>query len=611
MREHRRPAARRRACRPSHGSRCSPTSRSVPSAATSGWRTCQREAHGRRRVRVLWRQLEREIGIWHPCRTRLAGTGCRRAATSTTASRTRRSARARGPGSRRARLPRLLGGQGSREAVTIAAVWWPLASRSRRQIEHFEVPRRRRRRCARRDRRRRELDRRRGRDSSQPWATRAQRLPRRRCASRRRRRRRAPDAGSMRGGCILVGRGRNARRRDGGLRGGGAAGRAGGARGHGRPARLGARLRLESSYEFPGRHARWTMGFVNPPLVLEAWGHTFTVTALNPRGGVLLPAMREVLQAQPSVSELQSEGSSLRGRVREIEGRFAEEERSRQHSIFSVVRALCELMGVDDDPQLGLYGAFGYDLTFQFEQVPLTQQRDANQRDLLLYLPDEILVIDILGERVVAAQVRLHGGRRVERRAAADGRAAAVCAEGGGRPAAAARPRGRRFCAEGGNREGGVQGAAQLGAQFGAISAQFARNSLTGHTASFPRWATLRGGALADLLRAVPGAAVRGVPGASASATRRRTASSSTSAPPSTSSAPLPRCLCASSATPRGGAARRARSRARSAAAATRWKTPSGSSRSCRTRRRSRSSRCAPTSTATTRVGSAAPARSR
>ena len=153
---------------------------------------------------------------------------------------------------------------------------------------------------------------------------------------------------------------------------------------------------FESSYEFPGRYARWTMGFVNPPLVLEAWGRTFTVTALNPRGGVLLPAMREVLQAQPSVAELQSEGSTLRGRVREIEGRFAEEERSRQHSIFSVVRALCELMGVDDDPQLGLYGAFGYDLTFQFEQVPLTQQRDANQRDLLLYLPDEILVIDIL-----------------------------------------------------------------------------------------------------------------------------------------------------------------------------------------------------------------------
>ena len=72
---------------------------------------------------------------------------------------------------------------------------------------------------------------------------------------------------------------------------------------------------------------------------------------------------------------------------------FAEEERSRQHSIFSVVRALTTLMGVDDDPQLGLYGAFGYDLTFQFETIALTQRRDATQRDLVLYLPDEIMVI--------------------------------------------------------------------------------------------------------------------------------------------------------------------------------------------------------------------------
>ena len=46
--------------------------------------------------------------------------------------------------------------------------------------------------------------------------------------------------------------------------------------------------------------------------------------------------------------------------------------------------------------QLGLYGAFGYDLTFQFETVALTQRRDATQRDLVLYLPDEIMVIDVL-----------------------------------------------------------------------------------------------------------------------------------------------------------------------------------------------------------------------
>ena len=46
------------------------------------------------------------------------------------------------------------------------------------------------------------------------------------------------------------------------------------------------------------------------------------------------------------------------------------------------------------DRQLGLYGAFGYDLTFAFEPIELKQPRDPEQRDLLLYLPDSIVVVD-------------------------------------------------------------------------------------------------------------------------------------------------------------------------------------------------------------------------
>ena len=41
-----------------------------------------------------------------------------------------------------------------------------------------------------------------------------------------------------------------------------------------------------------------------------------------------------------------------------------------------------------------MYGAFGYDLTFQFEPITLKQIRDETQRDLVLYLPDEIVVVD-------------------------------------------------------------------------------------------------------------------------------------------------------------------------------------------------------------------------
>lgn len=35
-----------------------------------------------------------------------------------------------------------------------------------------------------------------------------------------------------------------------------------------------------------------------------------------------------------------------------------------------------------------------YDLTFQFDTIPLKHERDGNQKDLLLYLPDKILVVD-------------------------------------------------------------------------------------------------------------------------------------------------------------------------------------------------------------------------
>jgi len=60
-----------------------------------------------------------------------------------------------------------------------------------------------------------------------------------------------------------------------------------------------------------------------------------------------------------------------------------------------VIRSLTDLFSYQaPDGQLGLYGAFGYDLTFQFEQIRQSQKRDDDQRDILLYLPDTILVVD-------------------------------------------------------------------------------------------------------------------------------------------------------------------------------------------------------------------------
>jgi anthranilate synthase len=151
---------------------------------------------------------------------------------------------------------------------------------------------------------------------------------------------------------------------------------------------------LASSYEYPGRYTRWDLGFVDPPLALTAWGRRFRVDALNVRGQVLLPAVARTLAPLDALSAFDRRDASLEGEVRAAGGRFPEEERSRQPSVFSLLRALIDLFFHEDEPHLGLYGAFGYDLAFQFEPMRLRLERSPAQRDLVLYLPDELIVVD-------------------------------------------------------------------------------------------------------------------------------------------------------------------------------------------------------------------------
>src|SRR5438067_1193424 len=151
---------------------------------------------------------------------------------------------------------------------------------------------------------------------------------------------------------------------------------------------------LSSSFEFPGRYTRLDMGFVDPPLVFTARDRRFTVEALNGRGRVLIPDIAEALGGL-SIVELSDIGQDhVAGEVSESDTRFPEEQRSRQPSIFSVLRALNDLFGSPEDEHLGFYGAFGYDLVFQFEPMRLRLPRPEDQRDLVLYLPDEILIVD-------------------------------------------------------------------------------------------------------------------------------------------------------------------------------------------------------------------------
>ncbi|MBE9606836.1 anthranilate synthase component I [Acetobacteraceae bacterium H6797] len=157
---------------------------------------------------------------------------------------------------------------------------------------------------------------------------------------------------------------------------------------------------LSSSFEFPGRYTRWDLGFSDPPLMLTSRGRDVTVKALNERGIRILAMIAPTLRALPEAASVEIGTESATLTIREPATRFAEEERSRQPSTFSVLRALIALFRSDEDPHLGFWGAFGYDLVFQFEPMTLRLPRGADQRDLVLYLPDEIVVVDHLRQVV-------------------------------------------------------------------------------------------------------------------------------------------------------------------------------------------------------------------
>jgi anthranilate synthase len=151
---------------------------------------------------------------------------------------------------------------------------------------------------------------------------------------------------------------------------------------------------FSSNYEFPGRYTRWDTAIIDPPLVISARGRGMRIEALNRRGEAMLPPIAAMLAGLSEVSLTQTTSRRLALTVAEPGRVFTEEERSRVPSVFTVLRAITTMFKTAEDANLGLYGAFGYDLAFQFDPVKLKLARQKSQRDLVLYLPDEILVVD-------------------------------------------------------------------------------------------------------------------------------------------------------------------------------------------------------------------------
>jgi anthranilate synthase len=150
---------------------------------------------------------------------------------------------------------------------------------------------------------------------------------------------------------------------------------------------------LSSGYEYPERYSRWDVAALCPPLEIIGRGRRVEFRPLNPRGEIIARMFHAFLKDHPHWEALGFEGTTLAGHLKPLPALFPEEERSKQPSIFSVLRALVAQFSNAKDSRLSLVGAFGYDLLFQFDPIELKMPR-GEQKDLHLFLCDDIHFMD-------------------------------------------------------------------------------------------------------------------------------------------------------------------------------------------------------------------------
>jgi len=151
---------------------------------------------------------------------------------------------------------------------------------------------------------------------------------------------------------------------------------------------------LSSGIDYPRRYSRWEIGFTRSPLELIAKDRELRLNALNKRGAVLIELFFNVLTADPAVEVKSRDAYHLVLEIAESRETFTEEERSLQPSVFTPLRSLFQDFRGIDDALIGCYGAFGYDLVFQFEQIERVHHRSPQSKDMHLFLPDSIFSLD-------------------------------------------------------------------------------------------------------------------------------------------------------------------------------------------------------------------------
>jgi anthranilate synthase len=156
---------------------------------------------------------------------------------------------------------------------------------------------------------------------------------------------------------------------------------------------------FSSGYEYPERYSRWDFAALAPPLEVIAAGREVELRALNRRGEILNRILEPLLAPHPHWESFTAESNVLRGTLKPLPALFPEEERSKQPSAFSILRAFIDEFRHPLASRLALVGAFGYDLLFQFDPIELKLPR-TGVKDLHLYLCDDIYFMDRKKEQI-------------------------------------------------------------------------------------------------------------------------------------------------------------------------------------------------------------------
>ena len=168
---------------------------------------------------------------------------------------------------------------------------------------------------------------------------------------------------------------------------------------------------LSSGTTVPGRYESFDLGFSDPPLRLESTGTDFFIEALNARGKVLVAFLAETLK-EPCAVITGKSATRLAGHIVRGDAPVDEDQRTRRSSVVSLVRDIIAAFNSPSDGLLGLFGAFAYDLVFQFEDLVQKREREKDQRDIVLYIPDRILAYDrATGRGVILSYEFAFGGQ--------------------------------------------------------------------------------------------------------------------------------------------------------------------------------------------------------